>query len=46
MQVSGCFLYLDKSTGLLLVPNSTSRSHAMLFAQVSKPKFCEPCSRR
>lgn len=46
MQVSGRFLYLDKSIGLILVPDFTSRSHAVLFAQVSRPKFGEPCSRR
>jgi hypothetical protein len=46
MQVSSCFLHLDKSIELILVPDFPNRSHAVLFAQVSRLKSCEPCSRR
>jgi hypothetical protein len=46
MQVSGRFLYLDKSIELILVPCFINRSHDVHFAQVTRLRFREPCSRR
>jgi hypothetical protein len=46
MQVSGRFLYLDKSIERTLAPCFIHRSHDVHFAQVTRLRFSEPCSRR
>ena len=45
MQVSGAFLYLDKSIVVTSLLTFRDRSHGYVFSQVRRPEIREPCSR-